>query len=72
MNVHINTQLCKGCVFCVRFCPKKILEMGNERNKKGHFTPFVTEGDKCTACAVCALMCPEGAIEVTREERGPA
>ncbi|MCL2513111.1 MAG: ferredoxin family protein [Oscillospiraceae bacterium] len=64
MKANISPQLCKGCLFCVRFCPKKIIEMGNVRNKKGHFTPFVADEAKCTACAVCATVCPEGAIEI--------
>ena len=35
--VVINDSLCKGCTYCISFCPKKILEMGSERNEKGHF-----------------------------------
>lgn len=68
MNFHLNTLLCKGCSYCVKFCPQKILEMGNERNKKGHFTPVMTDADKCTACAICAQICPEGAVEITKDE----
>lgn len=68
MNVHINALMCKGCEYCVKYCPTKILEMGTERNKKGHFFVKVTDEEKCTVCAICALMCPEAAIEITKED----
>jgi 2-oxoglutarate ferredoxin oxidoreductase subunit delta len=52
----------------VKYCPKKILEMGTERNKKGHFFVITTDEEKCTSCAICAAMCPEAAIEITKED----
>ncbi len=66
--VVINDSLCKGCTYCISFCPKKILEMGSERNEKGHFYPVMTDEAKCISCAFCATMCPEGAIEVYKKE----
>lgn len=63
--ITINSLMCKGCGYCIQFCPKHILEMGKERSQKGFFYPVNIDADKCTSCAVCALMCPEGAIEVT-------
>ena len=67
--VTINELMCKGCGYCVKFCPKHILEMGKERSQKGHFYPVNINNDACTTCAICALMCPEGAIEVTAKEK---
>ena len=32
--IDLNVLLCKGCSFCVKFCPKNILELGKERSKK--------------------------------------
>lgn len=64
----INETLCKGCGYCVKFCPKKILELGNERNKRGFFYPLNIKPDACTSCAICATVCPEGAIEVSEKE----
>lgn len=66
--LKINTVLCKGCGFCVKYCPKKLLELGTERNKHGHFFPNVTDENACIACAMCATICPEGAIELTEEK----
>ena len=63
--VEINNNLCKNCGYCIKFCPKKILEFGHERNRRGHFYPVMTDESACITCAICATMCPEGAIEVT-------
>lgn len=66
--LSINEILCKGCGYCIKYCPKAILEMGRERNKNGHFYPHMTDEDKCISCAMCATICPEGAIEITEKE----
>lgn len=63
--ITINSLMCKGCGYCIQFCPRHILEMGKERSQKGFFFPVNIDADKCTSCAICALMCPEGAIEIT-------
>jgi 2-oxoglutarate ferredoxin oxidoreductase subunit delta len=65
--VKINDMLCKGCSYCIKFCPKHILEMGTERSKKGHFYPILTDESACISCGICALMCPDAAIEITKE-----
>ena len=64
--VQINEALCKGCGYCVKFCPKQVLQIGQVRNRRGHFYPELAHESSCISCAVCAMMCPEGAIEVTK------
>ncbi len=66
--LRINSFLCKSCGYCIKFCPKQILSMGGERNKRGFFYPSLTDSDKCLSCAVCAVVCPEGAIELNGED----
>jgi 2-oxoglutarate ferredoxin oxidoreductase subunit delta len=63
MPIQINAPLCKGCGFCVKFCPAGALTIGSQRNAKGDFLPIVAP-ERCTACATCAKMCPEGAITI--------
>ena len=64
--IDLNVMLCKGCSFCVKFCPKNILELGKERSKKGFFYPHLTDSEKCISCGICATVCPEGAIELKK------
>lgn len=66
--ITITAGLCKGCGYCIKFCPKQILAMGTERNRRGHFYPVCSDPDKCISCAICASMCPEGAIELPAKE----
>lgn len=66
--VTINSIMCKGCGYCIKFCPKHILEMSKERSQRGHFYPVNVNKDECTNCAICALVCPEAAIEVTSDK----
>ena len=66
--VTINAMMCKSCGYCIKFCPKHILEMGKERSDRGFFNPVNIDKDSCTSCAICALMCPEGAIEVSSDK----
>ena len=65
--LRINVDLCKGCSYCVKFCPKSILALGKERNKHGHFYPSLTSPETCISCGMCATICPEGAVEITKE-----
>lgn len=66
--ISLNVVLCKGCSFCVKYCPKKILELGKERSPRGFFFPVVTDESKCISCGICSTVCPEGAIEIPGKE----
>ena len=34
-EIHIIKDQCKGCGFCIQFCPKKVLEESEEINARG-------------------------------------
>ena len=65
-KVTFKKDLCKGCGLCVEACPKKILELGGELNKKGHHFARVADETKCIACAFCATMCPDCVIKIEK------
>ena len=67
-KVYISSDWCKGCAFCVQFCPTKVLEMSDEYNAKGYHPPYVKNPDACNDCKFCQLICPEFSIYVTLEE----
>ena len=66
-SITINQELCKGCLLCASFCPRKSLSQSRKLNVKGYLVAEFDEGNGCTGCATCALVCPEIAIEVYRE-----
>lgn len=64
IQVTFNDVRCKGCGFCVEFCPKKIVVLSEDRNNQGYHFAIAPDLEKCTGCAICALMCPDVLIEV--------
>jgi 2-oxoglutarate ferredoxin oxidoreductase subunit delta len=71
--VHIINERCKGCSFCVEYCPKDILELSSEFNEKGYHPPIVIEPENCVHCQLCEMLCPEFAIYVVlRDEKEQA
>jgi 2-oxoglutarate ferredoxin oxidoreductase subunit delta len=63
-QIHINKERCKGCGYCVEFCPRHVLKMSNELNPKGYTLPVAEDENRCRACNYCELICPEFAIKV--------
>jgi len=60
--VVINAELCKGCGFCIEFCPAHVLEFSTEFNSKGYHPPLAVNPDACTGCDLCGIYCPDFAI----------
>jgi len=67
-KIVIDTELCKGCKYCIMACPKGLITIDKKFNSKGYFPASFAHPEKCTGCAICACTCPEIAIEVWREE----
>ncbi len=60
-TVHIIKERCKGCGYCIAFCPRKVLQRSKDFNSNGYHPPAVT-GEECLDCSYCQLLCPEFAI----------
>jgi 2-oxoglutarate ferredoxin oxidoreductase subunit delta len=64
--IRIDGDRCKGCYFCIKFCPKQLIVISDKHNRVGYFPAQFSRDreDQCTGCKTCALMCPDTAIEV--------
>ncbi len=62
--VTIRSESCKSCGYCIKFCPKNVLAIGDKVNSKGYEYVVPVNMDNCIGCAMCARMCPDAAIEV--------
>jgi 2-oxoglutarate ferredoxin oxidoreductase subunit delta len=66
-RVVLNTDRCKGCGYCVEFCPTGALAMSQETNSKGYLLPEVVNNNKCLGCGLCEAICPDFGIKVLPE-----
>lgn len=61
-TVVLNEERCKGCTYCVRYCPTDALEMTERLNHKGYRLPVLAHPEKCNGCDLCGMYCPDFAI----------
>ena len=66
-TINIIEDRCKGCGFCIDFCPRDVLEFSEEFNPKGYHPPRVRDPEACVGCGLCEMLCPEFAIFVVGE-----
>lgn len=63
-EIKVIAERCKSCGYCIKFCPKNVIALGDKVNSKGYEYIQAVNMDACTGCCACARMCPDGAIEV--------
>jgi 2-oxoglutarate ferredoxin oxidoreductase subunit delta len=64
VKLNIKKDRCKGCAYCVQFCPKGVLRLSETLNSRGIHCVEISNIDKCTGCGICALMCPDVCMEI--------
>jgi len=79
-KITIKKDKCKGCLLCISFCPKGLIIVDNDLNRKGvRPAKFSRRANKiadgippgagkdnseCLGCTMCAIICPDCCIEV--------
>jgi 2-oxoglutarate ferredoxin oxidoreductase subunit delta len=61
-RIHVIDNRCKGCGFCIEFCPEDVLGFSEKPNQKGYHPPTVRKSENCIQCNKCEFVCPEFAI----------
>lgn len=61
-DVFVIDDRCKGCGFCVEYCPREVLVLAATFNRKGYHPPRVARAGQCVNCNLCEMLCPEFAI----------
>ena len=61
-DVVVIDDRCKGCGFCVEYCPRNVLVLSGTFNRKGYHPPRVARAGQCVNCNLCEMLCPEFAI----------
>lgn len=60
--VLVDIERCKGCGYCVEFCPLGVLAMSAKFNASGYHYPEIIAPEKCGGCDLCGMYCPDFAI----------
>jgi|TARA_B100000315_G_C14566055_1_gene583030 2-oxoglutarate ferredoxin oxidoreductase subunit delta len=67
-SLKIQKDKCKGCGFCICYCPTKYLEFSSQLNKKGVKFAKIEKKNKCIGCGFCFYICPDCCIEIYEEK----
>lgn len=67
VEIHLIKDQCKGCGYCIEFCPKKVFEESEEINARGVHPPRIVDESKCALCRFCTAVCPDFALYVVEK-----
>ncbi len=70
-EIIILEERCKGCGFCIDYCPRNVLEISEKFNQIGYHPPKLVDPDQCLFCGLCERICPDFAIYVKDNEEKP-
>ena len=64
-EVVIDPNRCRGCGYCVKFCPRGCIAIpGDKLSAEGYTLAVFSRPENCNACGACGWLCPHFALEV--------
>lgn len=69
-EILVIAERCKGCSYCVEYCPRGVLALSRTFNAKGYHTPYAIKEGDCATCGLCEVLCPEFAIYCVVQDVG--
>ncbi len=58
---------CKGCLLCLKVCPRSVFTQSESIAKKG-FKLVVPKNEKnCIGCLLCEHLCPDLVITINKD-----
>ena len=67
-RIALIPERCKGCTYCIEFCPKGVLKVSSEINSKGYHLPYATHPENCVGCKMCQSICPDFCIYIEKND----
>jgi 2-oxoglutarate ferredoxin oxidoreductase subunit delta len=71
-EIHLLKDRCKGCGYCIEYCPKKVFEESDEINAQGVHPPRIVDASRCILCQFCTSVCPDFAVYVVEKQSDEA
>ncbi len=68
-QINLIPERCKGCTYCIEFCPKGVLQVSTKSNSKGYHLPEPARQEACIGCKLCEMICPDFCIFVEKLEK---
>jgi len=65
-TLHIDTDRCKSCGYCVISCPQEALAISDSLNENG-YNYVECDESKCVKCGICYTVCPDVVFELTED-----
>lgn len=62
-GLQVNSDRCKECLYCVKYCPKDAIKKSGKFNKGGYEYMEVNM-DKCVLCGTCYTVCPDNVFAI--------
>lgn len=66
VELDVNKECCKACGYCIHFCKRDVLRLGEDTNAAGCRYVVVSQPERCIACGICTKVCGESVFTLKK------